>query len=104
MLRIIKVTGNSLSPFFLPGDFVLIGLKPIFSRNLKVGDLIVFDHAEYGRLIKQVIEVHPQNDHIYVGGTHAMSLGVSQLGPISSSAVIGKVLFHIKNPASHSKE
>ena len=102
MLRIIKVAGNSLSPLFLPGDFVLIGLKPIFSRNLKAGDLIVFDHAEYGRLIKQVIEVHPHSDHIFVGGTQSMSLGSSQLGPISSSAVIGKVLCHFKNPVSHS--
>jgi phage repressor protein C with HTH and peptisase S24 domain len=102
MIKIVKVTGNSLSPFFLPGDFVLIGLKPIFSRFIQPGDFIVFDHEGYGRLIKKVLDFDPRNDHYLVSGTQPMSLDSKQLGPISDQAVIGKVLLHIKNPSSHS--
>jgi signal peptidase I len=100
MFQIIKVAGDSLSPFFLSGDYVLIGLKPFFSRKIQPGDFIVFDHDDYGRLIKKVLDIDQINDQFTVSGTQPMSIDSKQLGPISSAAVKGKVLFHIKNPSS----
>jgi hypothetical protein len=82
---------------------VFVGQKPIFSRNIQPGDFIVFDHKEYGRLIKKVLEFDSVNNQFIVTGTQPMSLDSNQLGPIPSPAVIGKVLLHIKNPSAHSK-
>ena len=88
MLKIIKVTGNSLSPFFLPGDYVVIGMKPLFSGNIHPGDFIVFDHEEYGRLIKKVLEYDPDSDLFNIIGAHPLSLDSRQVGPVASSSVI----------------
>lgn len=102
MIKIIKVAGESLSPFFLPGDYVLLGTKSFYPWKIQPGDFIVFDHAKYGRMIKKVLDYDPNTDHYHVSGTHPLSLNSDQIGPISSLDVIGKVLFHLKNPSSRS--
>jgi len=99
MLKILKVTGNSLSPSFYPGDFVIILRRSLFSQAFQPGDYIVFDHSEYGLLIKKISEHNRTKDHYVVHGTHHLSINSDQLGPISSSVVLGKVLWHIKNPS-----
>jgi len=58
MLKIIKVTGSSLSPFFLPGDYVLVNTYR----------------------------------------SHENSISSHKLGFIPYSDLIGKVIFHIKQP------
>jgi signal peptidase I len=97
MLKIIKVTGESLSPFFLSGDYVLLRTS---SRgyNLKKGDVVVFNHPQFGRLIKQVQSIEPTARAIRVKGTHPASLDPIQLGSIPFSDIIGKVIWHIKQP------
>ena len=45
MLRVIKVTGNSLSPKYEEGDFVVITTVPFFFGSLRQGDVIVFQRV-----------------------------------------------------------
>jgi len=96
MLNIIKVTGNSLSPFFLPGDYVLVrNYRPGY-KNLRVGNFVVFQHSEFGRLIKQVHTIYPETKTLKVVGSHEKSISSHKLGLIPYSDLIGKVIFHIK--------
>ena len=57
MLRIVKVTGNSLSPFFLPGDYVVVSSFRSGYKNLQTGAVVVFDHPEFGLMIKRVKQI-----------------------------------------------
>jgi nickel-type superoxide dismutase maturation protease len=98
MLRIIKVTGKSLSPFFLPGDFVLVRKRTLSQDSLSSGSVVVFDHPVYGRLIKRVLSNDTKSKTLIVGGEHKDSISSHKLGPIPYSSLIGKVIFHIKKP------
>jgi len=98
MLKIIKVTGNSLSPFFLPGDFVLVRQKTSIYRYIQAGSTVVFDHPDYGRLIKHVQSNDPNSETLIVVGSQEESISSHKLGPIPYSSVFGKVIFHFKKP------
>jgi len=97
MLRIQRVQGESLSPEYVEGDFVVITTLPFFLCRLKTGDVIVFQDNTYGLLIKRV-EGFEADGGILVGGTHAQSLSSHLLGPVRAEAVIGKVIWHIRRP------
>ena len=94
MIRLIKVTGDSLSPSYKEGDYVMLITVPFFS--FKAGDTIVFRHPEYGTMIKNIDFV--DSDKIFVVGTHPRSIDSRQFGPIERGDVIGKVIWHIRRP------
>ncbi len=93
MFRILRVTGESLSPGYQDGDFVVLATDPRFYR-IRPGEVIVFEHAQYGMLIKRV--THELPEEVYVAGTHEHSLDSRKLGPIERSSITGKVLWHIR--------
>ncbi|MDO9128674.1 MAG: S26 family signal peptidase [Anaerolineales bacterium] len=98
MFRLLKVTGDSLSPLYKEGDFVVITTLPFFLRRLRKGDIIVFQHGLYGTLIKIVDRVSPEGDEVYVIGASENSLDSRRLGPINRQAIMGKVICHIAKP------
>jgi len=98
MLKIIKVTGNSLSPFFLPGDYVLVSSYRPGYKKLHAGTVVVFQHTEFGRLIKRVHTNFPGTENMKVAGSHANSISSHKLDLIPYADLIGKVIFHIKQP------
>ncbi len=98
MLKIIKVTGNSLSPLFLPGDYVIVRTSRSILRSVKTGATVVFDHPDFGRLIKNVHTNHPTSKNMKVIGAHENSISSHKLGPIPYSDLLGKVILHIKKP------
>ena len=100
MFRLLKVIGDSLSPLYKEGDFVVINTLPFFLRRLRQGDIIVFQHGVYGTLIKIVERVLPEEDAVYVIGTSEESLDSRRLGPISRGALKGRVLWHIARPSN----
>ncbi len=90
MFKILRIQGDSMSPEYQSGDFVLI----IRASRPKMGDVIVFHNQLYGRLIKCVEKITEQG--IYVIGTGEHSLDSRRLGPVSLEKVQGKVVWHIK--------
>lgn len=98
MLRIVKVTGDSLTPMFREGDFVLISKIPFLLNSLKVGDIIVFEHPIYGRLIKRIERFASDGVQIIVTGNHEWSVDSRQFGPVDRSTILGKVIWHIRQP------
>lgn len=98
MLRMIKVTGESLSPLFHEGDYVLITTIPFMICKIKPGDTVVFQHPSYGTLIKQVESTALDEGSISVIGTNPDSVDSRRFGPIQREDVVGKVIWHIAMP------
>ena len=101
MIKIIKVTGESLSPFFLPDDYVLIGKCTLLFGPIREGDIVAFSHPNYGLLLKEVIFVNQVSQVINLKGSHPNSIDSHQIGPVSISDIQGKVIFHVRNPFLH---
>jgi len=100
MARLFKVTENSLAPDYQQGDFVLTIKIPSFFYHYKTGDVVVFDHPSYGRMIKRVQAISTENDTLFVIGSHPDSIDSRRFGPIQIQAVLGKVVWHIKKTKS----
>ncbi len=98
MLRIIKVSGHSLTPEFQEGDFVLVVKIPFFLLRPVPGDIVVFTHPLYGLLIKRIQSVDEQKDEVYVIGNQEASLDSRHFGPIKMGSIKGKVVWHISRP------
>jgi signal peptidase I len=98
MLRIHKVTGDSMSPDFQEGDFVVLTTIPLFLERLKIGDVIIFEHQLYGTLIKRIASFDPGTAEAYVEGTRPDSLDSRRLGTIRRDAIQGKVIAHFSKP------
>ena len=95
MIKIIKVTGSSLSPFFLPGEYVIVWRAPRKYKTLSPGDYVVFNHDQFGLLIKKVILNDPSGNYIEAEGIHPDSLSSQKIGKIPYSDIIGKVINRI---------
>ena len=98
MLRILKVSGESLTPEFREGDFVLIAKIPFLLNRLRADDTIAFRHPEYGVMIKKIETLEPEGDKIFVVGTHDHSVDSRRFGPIQRDDILGKVIWHIRQP------
>ena len=96
MLRLLKVSGESLSPVVQDGDFVLIAKIPFLFKSLHRGDVIAFHHKIYGTMIKQVDDISIDGERFIVTGNHENSVDSNQFGAISRDVIIGKVVWHIK--------
>jgi nickel-type superoxide dismutase maturation protease len=98
MLKIIKITGESLLPDYEEGDYVIAATLPFLLARLKPGDLIIFRHPVYGTMVKRVERVFPETQEISISGNHPQSTDSRQFGPIPQQWVTGKVLWHIAKP------
>ena len=96
MLQIIRITGDSLSPEYREGDFVLVVKIPFFLRDIRPGDLVVFRQIAYGRMIKYVDRLDAHGELLYVRGSHPDSTDRRQFGPVPRGDLIGKVIWHIR--------
>jgi len=97
-----KVTGKSLSPNYLEGDYLLVLRIPFFWHRLKAGDFVVFHHPVYGVMVKKLESSSNNGAELFVIGSHPESTDSRQFGPIPARWVIGKVIAHI--PRSTQKQ
>lgn len=98
MFRIIKVTGESLSPTYQEGDYVVVTTIPFFLARIKAGDVIIFNHVSYGKMIKKVSTVSAGGGEFVVVGSHENSVDSRNFGTIPAESVEGKVIWHITGP------
>ncbi|HEX7972899.1 MAG TPA: S26 family signal peptidase [Anaerolineales bacterium] len=98
MLRLFKISEDSLSPEFQDGDFVLALKIPIFLQHIRPGAIIVFKQKTYGTLIKRVEHISADRKDYFVVGNHPVSIDSRQFGPVPRQNVIGKVIWHIPRP------
>ena len=92
MLKLVKVTGNSMSPTLEDGDYVLIR-KLRRQRKLTLGLIYVINHSELGRIIKRLSDM--KHDRCYFIGDNPSSTPSTVIGAVESSRVIGQVILAI---------
>lgn len=91
--KIIKVNGQSMSPLYQSGDYLLI--KKVNSNRLKAGDTIIFHHCDYGLMVKEILNIAPHKEVVLVRGINTASMTSLKIGPISYKNIMGKVIFHV---------
>ena len=92
MLKLVKVTGNSMSPTLEDGDYVLIR-KPPRQRKLTLGLIYVINHSELGRIIKRLGDM--KHDRCFFIGDNPSSTPSTVIGAVESSRVIGQVILAV---------
>lgn len=97
MLQFWRIQGNSLAPEFQEGDFVLLVKIPFLLRRFQPGQVVVFEHPVHGRLIKRVAHVGGDG-RLEVHGSDPYSIDSRSFGFIDPKWVIGRVLWHIREP------
>jgi signal peptidase I len=98
MLKIIRVSGNSLTPEYQEGDFVLVVKIPFFSFHISPGDVVIFEHPIHGMLIKRVQSIDGQKNEVFVMGNQTASLDSRHFGPVNIKSIKGKLVWHIRKP------
>lgn len=90
MIQIFKITGDSLYPLYKNGQRVVC--RKIWEQTkVHQGDVVVFDKADYGLMIKMVKEV---SDNTYkVEGTTPHSIDSRNFGLLKHEELRYKVLF-----------
>ena len=90
MLRLVKVTGQSMSPTLEDGDYVIIK-KP---RHIRAGLLYVINHIDLGRIIKRLQDT--KHDRFYfIGDNPKSSTPSSLIGAVEKDRMIGQVILVI---------
>ena len=98
MVKLIKITGESLKPLFDDGDFVLATKIPFIFNRIKNGDIVVFNNSIHGMMIKRVDDYDKNYGELWVTGTHPDSVDSRELGPINQRDLVGKVVIRIRKP------
>lgn len=92
MFKLVKVTGNSMSPTLEDGDYVLVK-KPRRQRKLTLGLIYVINHSELGRIIKRLGDM--KHDRCFFIGDNPSSTPSTIIGAVERSRVTGQVIFVI---------
>lgn len=94
MLKLGPVLGDSLSPEYKKGDFVLVSRIPFLFGRPRVGDIVAFRQPEIGLALKQVEAVEVGGARFIVIGTHPLSTDSRHFGPVAREDLVGVVIFH----------
>jgi nickel-type superoxide dismutase maturation protease len=95
MLRLLKLSGDSLSPEYQIGDFVFVSKIPYFFTTPAVGDVVAFHQPGYGMLVKRIQQLTSAGSY-FVTGSHPDSIDSRVYGPVNRKALVGKVIWHIR--------
>ncbi|WP_363322346.1 S24/S26 family peptidase [uncultured Pseudoteredinibacter sp.] len=90
MLKIFKITGNSMSPRFNDGDYLLLFT---LRRKPRPGQFLVYDHPEIGPIFKQVGEV-TQGGGLYLKSLNSAGVSSEDIGQCQTENIIGRMLWH----------
>jgi signal peptidase I len=101
LIRFFRVSGQSMQPLLNEGDLALALDWYWLAGPLKPGDMVVFRHALYGTLVKQVEQLLTDDRRLTVRGTRAVSLDSQEFGPIARADVLGKVVWRVRRPGGH---
>lgn len=93
MIKILRVRGDSLAPEIQHGDYV-VGMSVALS-SVSAGDIVVFEHPMYGRLIKKIRSVGPGAETVEVAGIHPLSVDSRRFGAIPITSLTHKVIWHL---------
>jgi len=87
-LKIYKVSGHSMEPSIKTGQYVLIKRTKV----ARIGDLALF-RSDNQVLLKRIVKVLKRGFFVR-GDNYADSLDSSDIGLVSPSQILGKVIWH----------
>ena len=90
-LKIFRVSGDSMSPTIIDGDYVLARK---FKTKPPNGSIAVIQHPSLGRLIKR-INFANQTGEIFVSGDNDLSTPSEEIGPLNEELFRYRVFFRI---------
>lgn len=96
MFRIIKVEGESMSPDYNSGDFVIVSRLPLLLNTVKINSVMVFRSRNYGILIKKVSDIDRDKQRYFFKGSNKNSVTTEMIGAIDKKDIIGSVFLHFK--------
>jgi phage repressor protein C with HTH and peptisase S24 domain len=92
-----KVAGDSMLPSFCCGDFVIIYRRA--NSIFKQDDVVVVEHAEFGKIIKRIVAVESEGNLLLAGDNLTASTDTLTLGSIPPKQVLGRVVGYVSRPA-----
>ena len=90
-----------MSPQLNCGDYVLL-LTLFNRRSIRPTQRLVFDHAQYGRMVKEVVSVDTEQNTFTAKGLNNESVSMQQIGAMPFETVVGRVIWSIKKPVNSS--
>ena len=90
MFRLVKVTGQSMSPTLEDGDYI-ITKKP---RLYQAGLIYVINHIDLGRIIKRLQDTK-HDKCFFIGDNLKASTPSSLIGAVERNRVVGQALYVI---------
>lgn len=90
MIKLVKVTGHSMSPTLEDGDYV-ITKKP---RLFQAGLLYVINHSDLGHIIKRLQDTK-HHKCFFIGDNPKASTPSSLIGAVEKDRVVGHVILVI---------
>ena len=90
MFKLVKVTGQSMSPTLEDGDYV-ITKKP---RLFQAGLIYVINHIDLGRIIKRLQDTK-HSKCFFIGDNPKASTPSSLIGAVERDRVVGQVILVI---------
>jgi phage repressor protein C with HTH and peptisase S24 domain len=91
MLKIFKVSGHSMIPVYRHGDYILLRI----CRKVSVNDIVVYQHPDYGNILKRVINISGVN--FFLSSDNPAGIGQDKIGRCQKQRLQGKLLWHIKS-------
>ena len=82
-----------MSPRFRHGDLVL-ATTPLVPTVPQVGNAVIVDHPDMGRIIKRVAET-VDDRYVVLEGLNSRSSSASEIGRVRFERVIGKVRLNL---------
>lgn len=90
LLKIYRVQGDSMSPRYSDGDYVLL-MRPLFGR-LREGDDVIALHPSLGTIFKRISGF--DGDGVRLQGLNPESTPAAVMGSLPPSQIRGRVILH----------
>ncbi|MDQ7084193.1 MAG: S26 family signal peptidase [Sulfurovum sp.] len=90
MIRFFKVSGHSLFPLLRDGQRVFC-LKVFPFSKLSISNIVIFDKAPHGLMIKQIKSIEKQE--YFLQGTDPFSIDSRDFGTVNRSDIKYKMWF-----------
>lgn len=98
MLKVARVSGLSMSPGLMPGDFVWALRWP--ARGYRPGQCVLVRHAELGLIVKRIQAC--EADGVWLRGDSGMSDSPQAMGLQSYDRLLGRVIWTVKKSSAAS--
>lgn len=90
MLKLFRIEGSSLFPILRENDLVLC-IKIFSFTNIKLNNLVLFNHEKEGMMIKRVHKIN--NNSYFLIGENAFSIDSRNFGEVKKSNLLYKVIY-----------